>query len=382
MVVEHAAATERHRARPHGQSRRGCGPRRRPVCRLSAGARRPRRQRHAGLTITNVNSHSLGVEGIAPETLRKTNVILIPRNTPLPAKATKRFATKSENQRSIAVQILEGESSLPGECTAIGRTVIRDLPEGLPKNWPIEVTFEYAANGRLKVRAAVPGTRPVPRRSTGTGRGHVGRRDRPLEAADRCSRRLRCVRIDDPGCGEGGGSRGDDREFDRRQPLPNRWCESRDRAGRRAGGRAMPQVRPSTDGRSVSPVAGFRVDAARGVGGARVRRDGQRSNGDGGGGMDCLPRFRIRRSLWRPWLRPLRQPHRNGRVGHRPTVLRSHRRQLRPRRPRKTNRSRPEAARRGECSCKVQGCRTRQKAAIPKGLAGCPAWLESSSRVS
>jgi molecular chaperone DnaK len=113
---------------------------------------------HAQFKITNVNSHSLGVEGIAPETLRKTNVVLIPRNTPLPAKFTEQFATKAENQRSIVVQILEGESPQPGDCTVIGRTAIHNLPEGLPKNWPIEVTFEYAANGRLSVEAVVTGT--------------------------------------------------------------------------------------------------------------------------------------------------------------------------------------------------------------------------------
>jgi molecular chaperone DnaK len=108
--------------------------------------------------VTNVNSHSLGIEGIDPQTMRKINVILIPRNTALPARCTEKFMTKSEGQRSIVVQVLEGESTLPGECTAIGRTVIRDLPNGLPKNWPIEVTFEYGVNGRLMVRAAVPGT--------------------------------------------------------------------------------------------------------------------------------------------------------------------------------------------------------------------------------
>jgi molecular chaperone DnaK len=108
--------------------------------------------------VTNVNSHSLGIEGIDPHTLRKINVILIPRNTALPAKCAEKFMTKSEGQRSIVLQVLEGESSLPGECTAIGRTVIRDLPDGLPKNWPIDVTFEYATNGRLMVRAVVPGT--------------------------------------------------------------------------------------------------------------------------------------------------------------------------------------------------------------------------------
>ncbi len=108
--------------------------------------------------VTNVNAHSLGVEGIDPQTFRKVNIILIPRNTPLPAKATERFMTKAEGQRSIVIQVLEGESSLPGECTAIGRAVIRDLPAGLPKGWPIEVTFEYQRNGRLTVHGLVPGT--------------------------------------------------------------------------------------------------------------------------------------------------------------------------------------------------------------------------------
>ncbi len=112
----------------------------------------------ATFEVTNVNAHSLGVEGIDRQTLRKTNVVLIPRNTPLPAEFTERFSTKSEEQRSIVVQVLEGESSLPAECTPVGRTVIRGLPSGLPKGWPIEVTFEYGANGRLSVRAVVPGT--------------------------------------------------------------------------------------------------------------------------------------------------------------------------------------------------------------------------------
>jgi molecular chaperone DnaK len=108
--------------------------------------------------VTNVNAHSLGVEGIDTDTLRKKNVVLIPRNTPLPARHSERFATKSEGQRSIVIKVLEGEGSQPADCIAIGRTVIRDLPVGLPKGWPVEVSFEYGTNGRLAVGAMVPGT--------------------------------------------------------------------------------------------------------------------------------------------------------------------------------------------------------------------------------
>ena len=141
MVARDAAEAHRHRARPHGQSRRGRGPRRGALCPPTCWPKQGQAARDGGFKVTNVNAHSLGIEGIEPETLRKTNVILIPRNTPLPAKLTERFVTKSEGQRSIVVQVLEGESSLPGECTAIGRTVIRDLPDGLPKGWPVEVTL-------------------------------------------------------------------------------------------------------------------------------------------------------------------------------------------------------------------------------------------------
>jgi len=112
----------------------------------------------AGFEVVNVNSHSLGVEGIDTSTGRKINAVLIPRNTPLPARCTEKFVTKRAGQTSIVVQVLEGESTLPGECTAIGRTAIAGLPDGLPQGWPIEVTFEYGTNGRLNVHALVPGT--------------------------------------------------------------------------------------------------------------------------------------------------------------------------------------------------------------------------------
>jgi molecular chaperone DnaK len=135
--------------------------------------------------ITNVNSHSLGVEGIDPDTLRKRNYVLIPRNTPLPAKATERFTTKSDGQRSIVVQVLEGESPMPGECTTIGRTVIRDLPAGLTKGWPVDVTFEYGSNGRLSVHAVVPGTTHETtldvERNAGMTRDGIERWKRPIE---------------------------------------------------------------------------------------------------------------------------------------------------------------------------------------------------------
>ena len=108
--------------------------------------------------VVDVNAHSLGIEGIDQRTMRKENIIIISRNTPLPAKVTQKFVTKVEDQISIVVQVLEGESKIPSQCSAIGRAVLRNLPEHLPKGWPVEVTYEFLTNGRLDVRAKLPGT--------------------------------------------------------------------------------------------------------------------------------------------------------------------------------------------------------------------------------
>ena len=108
--------------------------------------------------VVDVNAHSLGIDGIDPETLRRMNVIMLPRNTSLPAKITKKFVTKQRGQETIAIRVLQGENSQPDYCTSGGRTVIRGLPPDLPRGWPVEVTFEYGMNGRLNVKAEVPGT--------------------------------------------------------------------------------------------------------------------------------------------------------------------------------------------------------------------------------
>ncbi|MCC6127346.1 MAG: Hsp70 family protein [Pirellulales bacterium] len=108
-------------------------------------------------TIKNVNSHSLGVVGVDPLTGRRRNGTLIPRNTPLPVTAKRTFKTRKENQRSILVEIVEGESPSADDCTRIGKCSVRRLPENMPAQSPVDVLFHYEPNGRLKVRVIVPG---------------------------------------------------------------------------------------------------------------------------------------------------------------------------------------------------------------------------------
>ncbi len=112
--------------------------------------------RAAKFSVRNVNSHSLGVVGADPQTKRRRNGIVIPRNTPLPVSAKRQFKTAKNDQRSILVQIVEGESPSADDCTAIGRCALADLPPGLPAQSPIDVVFNYQADGRLTVRVHVP----------------------------------------------------------------------------------------------------------------------------------------------------------------------------------------------------------------------------------
>jgi molecular chaperone DnaK len=107
----------------------------------------------AKFSVTNINSHSLGILGIDTETGRKKNKVLIPKNTPLPKEVVKKFKTFKANQRSVGITVLEGESERPEICTKVGVCNIKHLPPNLPEGWPILVYYSYVANGRLCVKA-------------------------------------------------------------------------------------------------------------------------------------------------------------------------------------------------------------------------------------
>jgi len=111
--------------------------------------------------IKNVNSHSLGVVATDTKTKRQRTAILVPRNTSLPVSAKRVFKTQKANQKSILVQIVEGESHSPDDCSQIGKCTVRNLPRKLPAQTPIEVRFKYEENGRLTVVVKVQGTDKV-----------------------------------------------------------------------------------------------------------------------------------------------------------------------------------------------------------------------------
>ena len=106
----------------------------------------------------DVNSHSLGIKVTDPEAKKqgrkaKMNHVMIPRNTSIPASKSQRFVTTSDDQKTVHVEVLEGEAKDPAACTLIGDFRIVGLPPGLKKGSPVEVTYEYDASGRISARA-------------------------------------------------------------------------------------------------------------------------------------------------------------------------------------------------------------------------------------
>lgn len=107
-------------------------------------------------SITNVNSHGLGIVTRTKDG-RKTNYLLIPKNSPLPNTISRTFYTYKDGQRKINIRVLEGNSEDPEACILVGELVIRPLPDNFPKGSPVEITYAYRNDGCIDVRASIAG---------------------------------------------------------------------------------------------------------------------------------------------------------------------------------------------------------------------------------
>lgn len=107
--------------------------------------------REGGLIqVTNITSHTLGVVLWDEAHLEEYVFPMIRKMTAIPAVAKNSFGTASANMQRAVVRIVEGESTLPGECTPLGICDV-ELPAFLPKGSPVELTYEYNANQVLEV---------------------------------------------------------------------------------------------------------------------------------------------------------------------------------------------------------------------------------------
>jgi molecular chaperone DnaK len=109
-------------------------------------------EKYGGLQITDVISHSIGIEAVAPNS-QKINSILINRNCPLPIEIDKEFVTTIAGQTAIKVKVYQGESQDPNLCNPIGDFILSGLPENRQAGRKVRVTVSCTGNGVIEVAA-------------------------------------------------------------------------------------------------------------------------------------------------------------------------------------------------------------------------------------
>lgn len=105
------------------------------------------------ILLLDVTPLSLGIEtkgGIMTK--------LIERNTTIPAKRSEVFSTADDNQSSVEIKVLQGESEMSYRNHNLGTFQLQGIPPA-PRGVPqIEVTFDIDANGIVNVHAKDLGT--------------------------------------------------------------------------------------------------------------------------------------------------------------------------------------------------------------------------------
>jgi molecular chaperone DnaK len=102
----------------------------------------------AGEGVRDVTGFSLGVEVATGEF-----VTMLPKNSEIPSTTRRTFTTVADNQESVEIHVLQGESSAGGDRLSLGRFLLSGIRQGKRGQAQIEVTFGLDVDGIASVTA-------------------------------------------------------------------------------------------------------------------------------------------------------------------------------------------------------------------------------------
>ncbi|URZ17977.1 Hsp70 family protein [Clostridium felsineum] len=109
----------------------------------------------SNVKVVNVVSKSFGVVTYNNEE-KEVIYNLIVKNSEVPYEFTERFGTREENQENVMIKIVEDELTDKIVDITYGNEIGEaelTLPENLPKNSPVDITFKLNEEGRLQIKA-------------------------------------------------------------------------------------------------------------------------------------------------------------------------------------------------------------------------------------
>ena len=100
--------------------------------------------------VKDVTSQALGAIVFEHNTDEKINIIIIPRNSEVPAKHSRKVCTRYDYQESILVTVTQGDDEDPEFVTIVGKGVL-DMPIKYPKGAPLEYIYKYDVDQIINV---------------------------------------------------------------------------------------------------------------------------------------------------------------------------------------------------------------------------------------